>query len=101
MTLGNLKTRTELLLISAGWLWTFSLAGINRPVDSPRMAIAAALGLALSLGFRRSVMDFFRADLDELGDRLTAAYLWTIVAFVMGLVFAGYVLAGGPSPFGR
>ncbi|CAN7784646.1 hypothetical protein LJR175_008420 [Variovorax sp. LjRoot175] len=101
MTLGTIKTRTELLLIGAGWLWTFSLAGINRPADATRMAVAASLGLALSLGFRRSVMNFFRTDLDDLGDRLTDAYLWTIVAAVVGLVVAGYVLAGGPTPFGR
>ncbi|CAN7328911.1 hypothetical protein [Variovorax sp. LjRoot178] len=101
MTLGSIKTRTELLLIAAGWLWTFSLAGISRPGEATRMAIAAGLGLALSLGFRRSVMNFFRADLNELGDRLTDAYLWTIVAAVVGLVVAGYVLAGGPTPFGR
>ncbi|CAN7776275.1 hypothetical protein LJR290_007818 [Variovorax sp. LjRoot290] len=99
MTFGTIKTRTELLLIGAGWLWTFSLAGINRPADATRMAVAAGLGMALSLGFRRSVMNFFRTDLDDLGDRLTDAYLWTIVAFVVGLVVAGYVLAGGPTPF--
>jgi hypothetical protein len=101
MTFGSIKTRTELLLITAGWLWTFSLAGLNRPSEAARMAIAAGLGLTLSLGFRRSVMSFFRADLDDLGDRLTDAYLWTIVAAVVGLVVTGYVLAGGPSPFGR
>ena len=99
MNLGNIKSRTELLLIAAGWLWTFSLAGFNRPTQAWHMAVAAAMGLALSLGFRRAVMGFFRADLDNLGDRITDAYLWTIVAFVIGLVAAGYVLAGGPVPF--
>lgn len=99
MHLGSIKSRTEFLLIAAGWLWTFSLAGVNRPTQAWHMAVAAAIGLALSLGFRRAVMGFFRADLDNLGDRITDAYLWTIVAFVIGLVAAGYVLAGGPVPF--
>ena len=83
----------------AGWLWTFSLAAFNRPTRAWHMALAAAIGLALSLGFRRAVMGFFRADLGNLGDRITDAYIWTIVAFVTGLVGAGYVLAGGPVPF--
>ncbi|KWT65052.1 MULTISPECIES: hypothetical protein [unclassified Variovorax] len=96
MTLGSIKSRTELLLIAAGWLWTFSLAGFNRPAQARHMAVAAAIGLALSLGFRRSVMGFFRADLDNLGDRITDAYLWTIVAFVVGIVLAVYVLARSP-----
>lgn len=87
------------MLITAGWLWTFSLAGITRSADSSKTAVAAGLALALSLGFRRSVMGFFRTDLDTIGDRITEAYLWTIVAAVVGLVCAVYVLAGGPSPF--
>lgn len=99
MPLGPIKTRTELLLIAAGWLWTYALAGISNPAQATHMAIAAGLGLALSLGFRRAVMGFFRADLDNLGDQLTNAYLWTIVAFGLGLVFASYVLGGGRSPF--
>lgn len=98
MTFGTIKTRTEVLLIASGWLWTFALAGSSNPSEAVRIAVAAGLGLALSVGFRSSVMGFFRADLDTLGDRLTDAYLWTIVAFVVGLVAAGYVLAGGPTP---
>lgn len=101
MALASIKTRTELLLIAAGWLWTYTLAAINNPTQASHMAVAAGLGLALSIGFRRSVMGFFRADLDTLGEQIVSAYLWTIVAFVLGLAGAGYVLAGGPSPFGR
>ncbi|VTU44980.1 hypothetical protein [Variovorax sp. RA8] len=92
----SIKSRTELLLIAAGWLWTFSLAGFNRPAQASHMAVAAGIGLVLSLAFRRCVMGFFRADLGNLGEGITNAYLWTIVAFVTGLVASGYVLAGGP-----
>lgn len=99
MAFASIKSRTELLLITSGWLWTFSLASFNRPAQAWHMAVAAAIGLALSLAFRRSVMGFFRADLDNLGDRITDAYLWTIVAFVLGLVSTAYVLSGGPIPF--
>jgi hypothetical protein len=99
MTLGTIKARTEVLLIAAGWLWTFALAAGSNPSEASRIAVAAGLGLALSIGFRSSVMGFFRADLDTLGDRLNDAYLWTIAGFVIGLVAAAYVLAGGPIPF--
>jgi hypothetical protein len=98
MRFGTIKTRTEVLLIAAGWLWTFALAGCSNPSEASRIAVAAGLGMALSIGFRSSVMGFFRADLDTLGDRLGDAYLWTIAGFVLGLVAAAYVLAGGPMP---
>ena len=88
----RLQTRTELLLIACGWLWTFSLAAINSPQGGTRMAIAAAIGLALSLGFRRSVMNFFRVDLSTLGDSLTQAYLWAIFGAVGGATIAAYAL---------
>ena len=87
-----LQARTELLLIACGWLWTFALAAINSPPGGTRMAVAAAIGLALSLGFRRSVMNFFRIDLSTLGDELTQAYLWAIFGVVTGLTIAGYAL---------
>lgn len=99
MAIASIRSRTEVLLITSGWLWTLALASFNRPAQALHMAVAAAIGLALSLAFRRSVMGFFRADLDSLGDRITDAYLWTIVAFLLGLVATAYLLVGGPIPF--
>ena len=88
----KLQTRTEVLFISSGWLWTYALAALNTPQGGVRMAIATIGALVASLMFRRTVLSFFRVELSELGDGITQAYLWAIFAFVTGLTLAAYAL---------